>query len=411
MDDTESPTFRTMTAENKGRCRLRSLSVVALAVISLFMLFIHETRVHTLVLQSCSRPIVLLLGAVWSLATVAFLCHTRGLDVVRVLSGGKDKGGLPSVASLEHDLVFLAVGLTFAYLMCGGFIHLLHDRSTQAVEWELFAVAAFLLLFGLMMSPARVLPLPSHRASVVRSLGRTLCAGVFPVCFADVLCGDYLTSFSKGFGDLFICSCGMYNPVIWTCITALWTPAACSIPFCLRLFQCLRCYYDQPANRHLANALKYSLGVAVVFCSTLKRRGYPGYLYFFLVGVNSLYSFYWDVVWDWGLSPKTLTFEASRHSAFPLWIYRVAVVIDLSLRISWSVKLVAPVAGEDAVWLALFLELIRRTIWACFRLDYEAHVQSKPKEVATTQKPEVPLQPIRTAVKRIGPETETKDTL
>jgi len=397
MDDVESPA-RAMTVEHKSRCRLRSVSVVALAVLSLFMLFIHETRVHTLVLQSCSRPVVLLLGAVWSLAIVAFVCHARGIDVVRVLNGGKDRGGLPA-SSLEYDLVLLAVGLTFAYLMCGGFVHLLHDHSTQAVEWELFSVAAFLLLLGLMMSPARVLPLPLHRATVVRSLGRTLCAGMFPVCFADVLCGDYLTSFSKGFGDLVICACGMYNPAVWGCITSMWTPAACSIPFCLRLFQCLRCYCDQPANKHLANALKYSMGVAVVFCSTLKRRGYPGYVYFFLVGANSLYSFYWDVAWDWGLNIKNLSLETSRHAAFPLWVYRGAVFLDFSLRISWSVKLVAPVAGEDAVWLAMFLELVRRTMWACLRIDYETSVQMKQKEAS--QKSEIAMQPNRATVKRV----------
>jgi hypothetical protein len=90
-----------------------------------------------------------------------------------------------------------------------------------------------------------------------------MAAGFFVVGFADVLTGDYLTSASKGLGDLVICPCTIDEQDredIMDCVTALTTPIVCALPFMWRLLQCLRCYNDTKLRKHLANALKYTLG-------------------------------------------------------------------------------------------------------------------------------------------------------
>jgi hypothetical protein len=117
-----------------------------------------------------------------------------------------------------------------------------------------------------------------------------------------------------------------------------------------------------------------------------------------------------------------------RPTGFPSWVYLVAAALDFTLRISWSLKLVsnaitgafsihacvcvcvcvcvfscaflpAPLMvcfmklvslsevildpGESSVIMASSLELFRRTMWACLRVEYEAYVQNQSALAAT----------------------------
>lgn len=128
---------------------------------------------------------------------------------------------------------------------------------------------------------------------------------------------------------------------------------------------------------------RYTLGIVVVFSSTLKRREHSSHsahhLYYFFVAVNSFYSFYWDVVMDWGLLDRdcnTGKLTIRKQLLFPRWSYACAAFIDFVLRISWSAKLVSTrLKGESSLVWALGLELARRTMWACIRVEYESYLQ------------------------------------
>jgi hypothetical protein len=131
------------------------------------------------------------------------------------------------------------------------------------------------------------------------------------------------------------------------------------------------------------------------------------------VFVNSVYSFWWDVVNDWGLSflrisssvsktrPSTDTGSSQRRllpksSTVDLdvdngtqyaglrpqllfsdpMIYYIAIFVNFILRFTWSLKLSShlhhAVDLEVGVFLIEALEILRRWIWVFLRMEWEA---------------------------------------
>lgn len=91
--------------------------------------------------------------------------------------------------------------------------------------------------------------------------------------------------------------------------------------------------------------------------------------------INSTYSFYWDVVYDWDLGSFSARYPFLRdHLAFrnPLFYY-LTIALDLSLRLTWGLRLSAQLHIEMA-WGTYFLEIleiIRRMVWIFFRLEHQ----------------------------------------
>lgn len=132
---------------------------------------------------------------------------------------------------------------------------------------------------------------------------------------------------------------------------------------------------------HVANAFKYATGIIVVFASTNKRSGGSSVLFWASVLLNSLYSFYWDIRMDWGLFTSTRTIIQENRRYDKVWYY-VAVALDFVLRISWSLKLSASYGllfdGEYSSLLSQVLELFRRTMWTCIRVEYVLSLSLSP---------------------------------
>ncbi|TPX33454.1 hypothetical protein SmJEL517_g03671 [Synchytrium microbalum] len=214
----------------------------------------------------------------------------------------------------------------------------------------------------------------------------------------------------------------------WTDLVA---PILISGPFLFRLRQCISEYNlaSEPAakNRHLANAGKYLSAIPVIMSSFMinwLRMSYRGAAFSssglsaeellkaewkldFAVGiwvffsiVNSLFSIYWDLIMDWSLFRRR-----HRHlPAFPRFLrpilhfkhpvaYYVAVVINVMLRLCWTIKVPLFFALVDAtvkpsapgvrpeeeqipmllgVDLALKVaEVLRRWLWVFFRIERE----------------------------------------
>ncbi|KAL7420046.1 protein-ER retention protein [Cryptotrichosporon argae] len=157
-----------------------------------------------------------------------------------------------------------------------------------------------------------------------------------PIFFCDVILADILTSFAKVLGDLWISACQIVSGGITQGRVAQsgwsqWvTLAMVSLPYVLRFRQCVLESYQSgwTSTRPLANALKYFSAFPVIFLSaaqkgvvyevaaakgmSLEEFGASGgrwfgehrvfRLWLLAVVVNSMYSFYWDVQKDWGLS-------------------------------------------------------------------------------------------------------------
>ncbi|KAF9365254.1 protein-ER retention protein [Mortierella sp. NVP85] len=158
-----------------------------------------------------------------------------------------------------------------------------------------------------------------------RSMRKALFSGFkSEVTFADVILADILTSFARVFGDLAVSLCLMFldrdgtNPD--ACYGSIVVPIMTSIPYLIRLRQCLSEYIESnyTTGRHLMNALKYSSAFPVIIVSAMQKSSkaaslkglqYDGYftdnslfkLWLFFVALNSLYSFYWDIYHDWNL--------------------------------------------------------------------------------------------------------------
>lgn len=129
--------------------------------------------------------------------------------------------------------------------------------------------------------------------------------------------------------------------------------------------------------------------------------------------VNSLYSFWWDIAKDWGLTDsqtrmaegprhrydehghQTLASEGSRLDTgrrgprktllfSSLLPYHSAVVVNFVLRLTWSAKLSPHLHRAAEIELGVFilevLEVLRRWLWVYFRVEFETIKMSNAGE-------------------------------
>ena len=115
------------------------------------------------------------------------------------------------------------------------------------------------------------------------------------------------------------------------------------------------------------------------------RRPLKRYDRLAFVFLNSFYSFYWDVAKDWDLTLFSSARE--RNSPEHAWalrpslyfhdprVYYAAIVLDLFLRCTWSLKLSPHLDHfndlEVGIFLMELLEVLRRWMWIFFRVETE----------------------------------------
>lgn len=218
-----------------------------------------------------------------------------------------------------------------------------------------------------------------------------------------------------------------------------------SLPYIIRFRQCIVELYhsDWKSLRPLANACKYASAFPVIFLSAAQKivvqdvaaakgmteaqlaqtgdRWFGEHrlwrLWLLAVVVNSMFSFYWDVQKDWGLSlleldtwapssilnrlKKLVGREPARYDrspgpsprGFPTappehWglrpilllpdagVYYLFTLIDVVLRFTWSLELSSHLHTisdlESGVFLMEALELVRRWMWVFIRVEWEA---------------------------------------
>ncbi|BGP13035.1 protein-ER retention protein [Rhodosporidiobolus nylandii] len=154
------------------------------------------------------------------------------------------------------------------------------------------------------------------------------------VPFCDIILADILTSSAKVLGDVWVAGCLLVKGVEVSkgadaCGRVWGVPIMTSLPYLFRFRQCLSEIFtgSTPTPRRSAlNALKYATAFPVIALSAMQTvigdpfdsqdevreagegwisRGTLFNLWILAVLVNSLYSFWWDVTNDWGLSLLT----------------------------------------------------------------------------------------------------------
>eukprot|EP00056_Hartaetosiga_gracilis_P017844 m.8616 g.8616 ORF g.8616 m.8616 type:complete len:376 (-) comp6156_c0_seq2:220-1347(-) len=293
-----------------------------------------------------------------------------------------------------QQLIHGVHSLTATLIICY-FIHEVCFLNSFDVGVSLAQIAFWVLLLGQCLFSSQ--PLFRGFRSFVSARIRTFFQ-FLEVNFVDVLVGDALTSMSKLLADMTVVVCsifsvmsGSYGKYQGKCLHSVVSPSLASIPYCVRAIQCFNLYSRHRRHKDLLNMFKYLSAFPVIWISALKHNQTqvegvtPDHhdkalqvLWLYSVSVNTVYSFLWDVLMDWGLchetdAPhvllrKTLLFEKA-------WKYYMAIVLDLALRFCWSLKLSSHLqhhaTGLAFVFLFEVLEVFRRFVWNYFRIEWE----------------------------------------
>jgi hypothetical protein len=141
--------------------------------------------------------------------------------------------------------------------------------------------------------------------------------------FKDFFLADILCSFVRPSIDLGYAGCWLGTGVWLTennestvakyalcqqVTTKYLSPIFSYLPYWIRFLQCLRKYKEtRQVLPHIANAAKYFTSMIAITFATLNsfvyndNWGYMKWTWIVAIAVSSIYSFIWDVYFDWGL--------------------------------------------------------------------------------------------------------------
>ncbi|ODA78354.1 hypothetical protein RJ55_05735 [Drechmeria coniospora] len=348
--------------------------------------------------------------AVWGWGANLHILHFCNIDVPALIR-------YPGRASPHHaphhfSTYRLGALLTALFAAAMTLFWLLTWRvPSRVIEYDWVPMMYLVAVVAAFVLPLRDLP-GRGRRRFLATLRRVSLGGIAEAAdgkFGDILLADVLTSYAKVCGDLFVTTCMFLSRggssterPDRNCGGTVMVPLLMAVPSMIRFRQCIieylrvrRAPYKESTGwggQHLANAAKYSTAFPVIVASTLQRstqdaaaKATYNRAWLVAVVVNSLYSFYWDVAKDWDLTLFSSRHE--RNSPQHEWglrdrlvfrtptLYYVAVVLDLVLRCSWSMKLSPHLSRfgdfESGIFLVEFLEVFRRWVWIFFRVETE----------------------------------------
>ena len=128
------------------------------------------------------------------------------------------------------------------------------------------------------------------------------------------------------------------------------------------------------------NALKYIVAmissILSFFLNNDRDRIFPPWLVFAIL--TSIYTFYWDLKYDWLLLQKgSYRFLLRDRLVYNKAMYYTLIVLNLFLRCSWvltiSDSIVQNFLGSPEVFILLFsfIELVRRGVWNMLSVEAE----------------------------------------
>lgn len=238
-------------------------------------------------------------------------------------------------------------------------------------------------------------------------LVKDLAAVLFTTPFADPLfrhcfIADVLCSMPKVFPDLQYTLCIYATGTYWVADESEWKTDnhlhgyyTCGVgnklylyvqiflglfPFSLRFCQCLKAYSVTGLWRHLFNTLKYLLSMTVMALATAMKSFdaetniFLGRFWVFFGIIATIYSFYWDVVMDWGLGNlKSANFLLRDDLNYAPYLYYIAILCDLVMRLGWALVISPeqPYLQQHFVLMLGVIELVRRFLWSIIRIEWE----------------------------------------
>jgi len=288
------------------------------------------------------------------------------------------------------------------------------------------AILVILIFVGLAL-PSRVAP-GRYKRGLLKSVARTALAPFFTVSFADNVVGDVLTSLVKPLQDLppTICYFASSHPQTARNVDRFsehgdvcphWVhyslqPIIAALPLAFRAFQCLRRFRDTREAKHLFNFGKYSCALLVVIVSAWLVHRANNLVQITFSMLATIYAATWDLCLDWGLGRQELfgspartpvqetsagedargntsavTVQRSRFKPtdrmFKPCTYRTCAIFDILARLSW-VQTLLPiniitndiVQREVILVFLTALEILRRSVWAALRIEYEQHTNA-----------------------------------
>jgi hypothetical protein len=232
-----------------------------------------------------------------------------------------------------------------------------------------------LILIGLYIF-VTILPLPvfysSSRKWFLDAMFHVATPGFRRVRFRDFFLADLLISATFFYASLYMTICMYAGGSSETCSPrrSLITPVFISIPLLIRVIQCSRMFLDDDKRKiHAANGVKYLIAMSAVFSSsvfTLTKNGGSLSLWIVLGTISALYGFVWDIKYDWNVFGK----KERMLSRKALYTFTVA---NFFLRFNWILTINAFLLFDQVLFSFLFgcLEVVRRYIWALFRMERE----------------------------------------
>ena len=215
------------------------------------------------------------------------------------------------------------------------------------------------------------------------------------VSFSEIMLADALTSLSKVFKDVGVTIVAVFARTQGVAVVEyheqgmLLVACLASLPALLRVRQCWVQFtgFSDPAAKILValNIIKYCTAFPPIWLVAASALGYSHPALPMVTAamsvINSIYSYLWDIMMDWGLiqlsmkknavcvclRPRSLFF-------FPSFAYLLAAAVNLALRFSWMANQLEVFRGLHATQLVLLVELLevfRRSIWNIFRVEWE----------------------------------------
>ena len=161
------------------------------------------------------------------------------------------------------------------------------------------------------------------------------------------------------------------------------------LDYSIRVRQCsIQLYYSADTHARTLitiNIIKYLTGLPAIWITAAVSLGFYTsqetiHLVMMCATVNSLLSYGWDIVMDWGLvSLDVWTMKCSFRNRyyFHFLYYLFAIIINLLLRFSWTITLFSYFRSFHSSHIILWMEvgeIIRRCIWNNIRIEWEVIV-------------------------------------
>ncbi|KAG7883063.1 hypothetical protein KL937_000236 [Ogataea polymorpha] len=352
------------------------------------------------------KCLLLVTAGVWLWYLNLRVCYACKIDTVQVLKlSGTDN------LRLVRESLNVAYKVSFTNLLNYSIYLLFVSNERYFTGLEYLPLLGILLTFGTLVWPSGT---QSPGGKRFFETVRRICVGNIDIPHRnnDILLADTFTSYTKVLVDFLVYVTALalgYQTLPSPNIKQELTKDHLKIynldillsmyPSLIRLKQCLH-EYEQSRRRnkqHLLNAIKYSSAFLPLFANILIRSNMTGLgIWYLAVFINSCYTFFWDVHYDWNfeLFMRFLSNKRGlpllRHKlVYTSTFYYLAIFIDLQLRFVWVYRLlyadllpykeysfVATIlsslyVNETGNFVLEILEIFRRWVWVFLKIETE----------------------------------------